>query len=209
MRRAYKAAIAAAVLLIALAAAGCAASAESGRQPAGEPIPSATTQASIVGFKWLVTSITSLGKQTPIPRRDQVNQVYVLFTANGHFGGDEPVNFHWGTYRLVGDGFTTSRLVVLRGSRDWSSAAPPPEDAPGRDQRSLLRSSSSARESARVGVGHRMQPLRQIAGVLGRTQASLGLQPGEDRRASRPLDWNQPGDRRSVLGHAPRNLTRT
>jgi hypothetical protein len=33
----------------------------------------------------------------------------------------------------------------LRGSRDWSSAAPPPEDAPGRDQRSLSRSSSSAR----------------------------------------------------------------
>jgi hypothetical protein len=112
MRGFGKAAIAAAVVLIALAAAGCAASAESGRPPAGEPVPSATTQARIVGFKWLVTSITSHRKQTPIASGDQVNQVYVLFTTNGHFGGDEPVNFHWGTYRLVGDGFTTSPLVV-------------------------------------------------------------------------------------------------
>jgi hypothetical protein len=112
MRRAYKAAIAAAVLLIALAAAGCAASAESGRQPAGEPIPSATTQASIVGFKWLVTSVTSHGKQTPIPSRDQVNQVYVLFTPNGQFAADDPINIHEGYYRLAGDGFTTNGLMV-------------------------------------------------------------------------------------------------
>jgi hypothetical protein len=116
MKRAYKAAIAAVVVLIALAAAGCEASAKSGRQPAGQPTPPATTQASVVGSKWLVTSITSHGKQTPIPSRGQVNQVYVLFTTNGHFGGDEPVNFHWGTYRLVGDGFSTSRLVVSAAS---------------------------------------------------------------------------------------------
>jgi hypothetical protein len=116
MKLAYKAAIAATAVLMALSAVGCAASAKSGRQPAGEPIPSAITQARIVGFKWLVTSITSHGKKTPIPSRDQVNQVYVLFTTNGHFGGDEPVNFHWGTYRLVGDGFTTSRLVVSAAS---------------------------------------------------------------------------------------------
>src|ERR1700735_2361973 len=102
MKRTYKAAI----------APGAKPSAKSGRHPAGQPTPPATTQASVVGSKWLVTSITSHGKQTPIPSRGQLNQVYVLFTPNGHFGGDEPVNFHWGTYRLVGDGFTTSRLVV-------------------------------------------------------------------------------------------------
>jgi hypothetical protein len=112
MRRAYKAAIAAAVVLIALAAAGCAASAKSGRQLAGEPIPSATTQARIVGYKWLVTSITSHGKQTPIPNRDLANQVYVLFTPNGQFAADDPINIHEGYYRLAGDGFTTNGLMV-------------------------------------------------------------------------------------------------
>jgi hypothetical protein len=111
MRGFGKAATAAAVVLIALAAAGCAASAESGRQPAGEPIPSATAQARIVGFKWLVTSITSHGKQTPIPR-DLANQVYVLFTPNGQFAADDPINIHEGYYRLAGDGFTTNGLMV-------------------------------------------------------------------------------------------------
>jgi hypothetical protein len=112
MKRAYTAAIAAALVLIALAAAGCAASAESGRQPGGEPIPSATTHAPFVGSKWLVTSITSHGKQTPIPNRDLANQVYVLFTPNGQFAADDPINIHEGYYRLAGDGFTTNGLGV-------------------------------------------------------------------------------------------------
>jgi hypothetical protein len=112
MKRAYKAAIAAVVVLIALAAAGCAASAKPGRTQAGEPIPSATTQARIVGSKWLVTSITSHGKQTPIPNRELANQVYVLFTPNGQFAADDPVNIHEGYYRLAGDGFTTNGLMV-------------------------------------------------------------------------------------------------
>jgi hypothetical protein len=112
MKRAYKAAIAAAVVLIALAAAGCAASAESGRQPAGEPVPSATTHAPFVGSKWLVTSITSHGKQTPIPNRDLANPVYVLFAPNGQFAADDPINIHEGYYRLAGDGFTTNGLMV-------------------------------------------------------------------------------------------------
>ena len=110
MKRTYKAAIAAAVVLIALVAAGCAASAKPGRPQAGEPIPSATTQAPIVGYKWLVTSITSHGKQTPIPNRDLANKVYVLFTPNGQFAADDPINIYEGYYRLVGDGFTTNGL---------------------------------------------------------------------------------------------------
>jgi hypothetical protein len=116
MRRTLKAAIAVAAVLIALAAAGCATSADpaaSGREPAGrEASPSATTHASFVGSKWLVTSITSHGKQTPIPNRDLVNQVYVLFTPNGQFAADDPINIHEGYYRLAGDGFTTNGLMV-------------------------------------------------------------------------------------------------
>ncbi len=99
MKRTFKAAIAGAVVLITLAAVGCAAS--------------ATTQARFVGYKWLVTSITSHGKQTPIPRSDrQVNQVYVQFTPDGQFGANDPVNFHQSTYRLVGDGFTTGDAIT-------------------------------------------------------------------------------------------------
>ena len=72
-------------------------------------------------------------------------------------------------------------------------------------QRSPSRSSSSARRKrVRISAGHRMQPLRQIAGILGRAQASLGLQAGEDRGAFRPLDRNQSGDRRSVLRYFDR-----
>ncbi len=116
MKRAYKAAIAVAVVLLALAAAGCAASADpaaSGRPPTGrEASRSATTHAPFVGSKWLVTSITSHGKQTPIPNRDLTNQVYVLFTPNGQFAADDPINIHEGYYRLAGDGFTTNGLMV-------------------------------------------------------------------------------------------------
>ena len=110
MKRAYKAAIAAVVVLIALAAAGCATSAKSGRQPTGKPVSAATTHAPFVGSKWLVTSITSHGKQTPVPNRDLANQVYVLFTPNGQFAADDPINIHEGYYRLAGDGFTTNGL---------------------------------------------------------------------------------------------------
>jgi hypothetical protein len=99
MRRTLKAATAAGVVLIALAAVGCSAS--------------ATTQAPFVGYKWLVTSITSHGQQTPLPRSErQVNDVYVLFTRNGRFGANDPINFHSASYRLVGDGFTTGEAAT-------------------------------------------------------------------------------------------------
>jgi hypothetical protein len=99
MKRTFKAATGAGAMLIALAAVGCSASA-------------ATGQAPFVGYKWLVTSITSHGKQTPIPSAHQINQVYVLFTANGKFGANDPVNFHSATYRPVGDGFTTGEVAT-------------------------------------------------------------------------------------------------
>jgi hypothetical protein len=115
MKRTYAAAIAVALVLMALAA-GCATSADpagSARRPAGgENTPSTTAQARFVGYKWLVTAITSHGKRTPIPRADQHgNQVYVLFTPNGQFGANDPINIYEGTYRQVGDGFTTSGLM--------------------------------------------------------------------------------------------------
>ena len=96
MTRTYKAAIAAAKALITLAAVGWA---------------SATTHAGFVGRKWLVASITSDGKQIPIPKSDfQPRQVYVRFTRGGRFTANDPVNTHSGTYRPAGDGFTTSGL---------------------------------------------------------------------------------------------------
>ena len=109
MKRTLKAAIPAAVMLIAMAAGGCAALANTATSAAN---PSRTTRGRFVGSKWLVTSITSHGKQTPIPNRDLVNQVYVLFTPNGQFAADDPINIHEGYYRLAGDGFTTNGLMV-------------------------------------------------------------------------------------------------
>ena len=49
-----------------------------------------------------------------------------------------------------------------------------------------------------------MQPLRDVAGVLRRAQAPLGLQPGKDSGPLRTLERNQPGDRRPVLGDLDR-----
>jgi hypothetical protein len=114
MKRTLKAAIAVAVVLIAMAAGGCAAlatTATSATPATSAAHRSATADARFVGWKWLVTSITSHGKQTPISP-DQPNQVYVLFTPNGQFAADDPINIHEGYYRLAGDGFTTNGLMV-------------------------------------------------------------------------------------------------
>jgi hypothetical protein len=43
---------------------------------------------------------------------DLANQVYVLFTPNGQFAADDPINITEGYYRLAGDGFTTNGLMV-------------------------------------------------------------------------------------------------
>jgi hypothetical protein len=105
MKRTLKAVIPVAVMLIAMAAGGCAALANTATA-AAKPSPAA--HAGFVGYKWLVTAITSHGQQTSIPSK---GQVYALFTPSGQFAANDPVNIHEGTYRLVGDGFTTKGLM--------------------------------------------------------------------------------------------------
>lgn len=105
MKRTLKAAIPAAVVLIAMAAGGCAALANTATSAANR---STTAHGRFVGYKWLVTAITSHGRQTPIPAN---KEVYVLFTPNGQFGANDPINFHQGTYRQVDGGFITNGLM--------------------------------------------------------------------------------------------------
>jgi hypothetical protein len=112
MKRTHRAALAVAVVLLALMAAGCASAggtAASKRASDGPADALATAQTPFVGYKWLVTSIVKDGKRTPIPSRDHV---YLLFTPNGQFGANDSINFHQATYRLVGDGFTTNNVIV-------------------------------------------------------------------------------------------------
>lgn len=73
--------------------------------PAGPPAPTA----GFAGYKWAVVSISHDGKTTPIPANYQVS---LQFTPDGHFGANEPVNYHSGSYRVTPDGFTTSGLAV-------------------------------------------------------------------------------------------------
>ena len=82
--------IIAAITLVFLAAAGCAAS---------------TSGAGFAGYKWSVVAIDHGGTETPIPAH---YSVYLQFTPNGQFGANEPVNYHGGNYRQTAGGFTTS-----------------------------------------------------------------------------------------------------
>jgi hypothetical protein len=112
MKRTLRAVITAAVVLTTLAVAGCAAAggpAAPARQPVtGSRVPLVTEVAPFVGYKWLVTSIRSHRKQTPIPGSDQVD---VVFAWNGQFGADGPINYTQGTYHLVVGGFTISGIM--------------------------------------------------------------------------------------------------
>ena len=105
MKRTLKAAIPAAIVLIGMAAGGCAALANTATSAAN---PSGTSHGRFVGYKWLVTAITKHGQQTPIPAN---KQVYVVFTPNGRFDANDPINFHQGTYRQVNGGFITNGLM--------------------------------------------------------------------------------------------------
>lgn len=71
--------------------------------PAGQP----ATTAGFAGYKWAVESIGHDGKTTPVPGK---YSVYLQFTPDGHFGANEPVNYHSGSYRVTPGGFTTSGL---------------------------------------------------------------------------------------------------
>jgi hypothetical protein len=65
------------------------------------------SDAGFVGYKWTVVAITHQGKTTVVPAGDARTGTYLLFTPDGHFGANEPVNYHGGTYTVTTDGFTT------------------------------------------------------------------------------------------------------
>lgn len=63
--------------------------------------------AGFVGYKWTVVAITYQGKTTVVPASDARSATYLLFTPDGDFGANEPVNSHGGTYTVTPGGFTT------------------------------------------------------------------------------------------------------
>jgi hypothetical protein len=71
--------------------------------PASRP----TAAARFAGYKWSVVSISHNRKSTPVPGK---YPVYLQFAPGGHFGANEPVNHHSGSYRVTPGGFTTSGL---------------------------------------------------------------------------------------------------
>lgn len=92
--------VSAIVLAFVLAACGSV----SGQHPSQAGSPS---DAGFIGYKWTVVAITYQGKTTVVPAGNARTGTYLLFTPDGHFGANEPVNFHGGTYTLTPDGFTT------------------------------------------------------------------------------------------------------
>ncbi|HLH84112.1 MAG TPA: metal ABC transporter permease [Trebonia sp.] len=93
----------AAVALLVLAAAGC-----GGAGGGAPPEPAPTAQAGFAGYEWSVVAIGHDGKRTPIPAR---YSVYLQFAPDGRFGANDPVNYHFGSYRRTGDGFTIGDIA--------------------------------------------------------------------------------------------------
>ena len=87
-----------AVALMALAAAAC-----------GSTAGGSSMLAGFAGYKWSVVAIGHDSKETPVPAR---YNVYLQFAPNGQYGANDPINYHFGTYRQTGDGFTTSLVAV-------------------------------------------------------------------------------------------------
>jgi hypothetical protein len=87
-----------ALALVTLAAAACGGTAGGSSMLAG-----------FAGYKWSVVAISHDGKQTSVPAR---YNVYLQFAPNGQYGANDPVNYHFGTYRQAGDGFKTSLVAV-------------------------------------------------------------------------------------------------
>jgi hypothetical protein len=87
-----------ALALVALAVAACGAAGGGSSMLAG-----------FAGYKWTVVAIGHDGKQTSIPAR---YNVYLQFAPNGQYGANDPVNYHFGTYRQTGASFTTSLVAV-------------------------------------------------------------------------------------------------
>ena len=94
-----RAAVAAALLVVVLAGCGSAsAHSPSAVQPG----------AGFAGYKWAVVSISHDGTAIPVAAK---YAVYLQFTPDGHFGANEPVNYHSGRYKLTPGGFTTSDVA--------------------------------------------------------------------------------------------------
>jgi hypothetical protein len=85
------------ILLMSLALAAC------GSATSARPVSPGFT-----GYLWQVVAISHGGKVTRVPAR---LQVALRFSPDGQFGASDGVNFHSGTYRTTGDGFTTSALA--------------------------------------------------------------------------------------------------
>lgn len=84
------------IFLASLALAGC------GSATAARPVSPGFT-----GYDWQVVAISHGGQETTIPAEMRVG---LRFSPGGQFGADDSVNFHSGTYRTTGDGFTTDDL---------------------------------------------------------------------------------------------------
>jgi heat shock protein HslJ len=84
------------LVLTLLALAAC------GRATSARPVPGFT------GYDWQVLAISHGGRVTSIPPR---LPVALLFAPNGGFAANDGVNFHSGTYRTTGGGFTTSGMA--------------------------------------------------------------------------------------------------
>jgi hypothetical protein len=85
------------ILLMSLALAACRSATSTGPVSPG-----------FTGYDWQVVAIGHGGKVTSIPAR---LQVALRFSPGGRFSANDSVNFHGGTYRTTGDGFTTSALA--------------------------------------------------------------------------------------------------
>lgn len=92
----FLALVRACILLMSLALAAC------GPATSARPVSPGFT-----GYAWQVVAISHGGKVTSIPAR---LQVALRFSPGGQFGASDSINFHSGTYRTTGDGFTTSAL---------------------------------------------------------------------------------------------------
>src|SRR5258707_1000239 len=115
-RRHAFAAAAAVVLACVLAACGSV----SGQHPSQAGNQS---DAGFVGYKWTVVGITHQGKTTVVRAGDGARTgTYLLFTPDGHFGANEPVNYHGGTYTVTPGGFTTHGVYQTL----VPTAGPPP-----------------------------------------------------------------------------------
>jgi len=84
------------ILLMSLALAAC-----------GSATSARSVSPGFTGYDWQVVAISHEGKVTSIPAR---LQVALRFSPGGQFGANDSVNFHSGTYRTTGHGFTTSAL---------------------------------------------------------------------------------------------------